>query len=158
MLHGMDIPAILRSPDNKTALARGLASLGAILLILGATGPLASFGIGFAAKDIHFNLISAGRVQLLVAIGIATLVLAALGRTRWFIWSGAAILATFGSMISLGGEKKADVEMPGWLSEALGSIAKGAFNLVTFHYGTPCLALGIVLILGVGVWRCRAAR
>ena len=111
MLRAMEIPAILRSPDNKTALARGLAALGAILLILGATGPLASFGIGIASKDIYFRLVSAERVHVLVAIGVATLVLAALGRTRWFIWSGAAILVTFGSMISFGGEKSS-VEMP----------------------------------------------
>jgi len=153
----MEIPAILRSPDNKTATARALAALGGILLILGATGPLASFGIGFAAKDIYFSLVSAPRVHVLVAIGILTVVLAILGRTRWFVWSGAAILATFGSMISVGGEKSS-MEMPGWLSDALGSIAKGALNLVTFHYGTPCLALGILLIIGVGIWRCRAPR
>ena len=96
-------------------------------------------------------------MHVLVAIAAATLVLAVLGRTRWFIWSAVAILATFGSMISLGGEKSS-VEMPGWLSDALGSVAKGALELVSFHYGTPCLALGILLILGVGIWRCRAAR
>jgi hypothetical protein len=157
MLTDMEIPAILRSPDSKTATARALAALGGILLILGATGPLASFGVGFAAKDIYFRLISAGRVDALVAIGTATVVLAILGRTRWFVWSGVAILVTFGSMVSLDGEKSS-VEMPGWLSEALGSIAKGALNLVTFHYGTPCLALGILLIIGVGAWRCRAPR
>ena len=152
----MDLPAILRSPDRPTAIARILAALGAILLILGATGPLASFGIGFAAKDIYFRLVSAERVYVLVAIGIATLVLATLGRTRWFIWSGVAILATFGSMISIGGEKSS-IEMPGWVSDALGSVAKGALNLVTFHYGTPCLVLGILLIVGVGLWRMRSA-
>ena len=152
----MEIPAILRSPDKPTTVARVLGALGAILLILGATGPLASFGIGFAAKDIYFRLISAERVHVLVAIGIVTLVLAILGRTRWFIWSGVAILATFGSMISIGGEKSS-IEMPGWVSDALGSVAKGALTLVTFHYGTPCLVLGILLIVGVGLWRMRSA-
>ncbi len=153
----MEIPAILRSPDKPTAIARLLAGVGAILLALGATGRLASFGVGIVSKDIYFELVSAPRVHALVAIAAATLVLAILGRTRWFIWSAVAILITFGSMISLGGEKSS-VEMPGWLSDFLGSVAKGALNLVTFHYGTPCLALGILLILGVGIWRCRAAR
>jgi hypothetical protein len=153
----MEIPAILRSPDTRTAVARGLAALGAILLALGATGPLASFGIGFVAKEIRFDMVSAERVHILVAIAAATLVLAVLGRTRWFIWSAAAILVTFGSMVSVGGEKSS-MEMPGWLNDALTSIAKGALNLVTFHYGTPCLVLGILLILGVGIWRCRAPR
>ena len=153
----MEIPAILRSPDTRTAVARGLAALGAILLALGATGPLASFGIGFVAKEIRFDMVSAERVHILVAISAATLVLAVLGRTRWFIWSAAAILVTFGSMVSVGGEKSS-MEMPGWLNDALTSIAKGALNLVTFHYGTPCLVLGILLILGVGIWRCRAPR
>jgi len=153
----MEIPALLRSPDTRTAVARGLAALGALLLALGATGPLASFGVGFVAKEIRLELVSAGRVHVLVAIAAATLVLAVLGRTRWFIWSAAAIVVTFGSMVSVGGEKSS-VEMPGWLSDALASIAKGAFNLVTFHHGTPCLVLGILLILGVGIWRCRAPR
>jgi hypothetical protein len=153
----MEIPAILRSPDKPTAIARLLAGVGAILLALGATGRLASFGVGIVSKDIYFELVSAPRVHVLVAIAAATLVLAILGRTRWFIWSAVAILITFGSMISLGGEKSS-MEMPGWLSDFFGSVAKGALNLVTFHYGTPCLALGILLILGVGIWRCRAAR
>jgi hypothetical protein len=150
----MEIPAILRSPDNSTALARILGGVGAILLALGATGPLVSVGI---FKTVYFDLVSPGRVTALLAIAAATLVLALLGRTRWFIWSAVAILVTFGSMISIGGEKSS-MEMPGWVKDVLGWIAEGAFKLVTFNYGTPCLVLGILLILGVGVWRCRAAR
>ncbi len=153
----MELPAFLRSPDRPTAVARILAGLFGILLALGATGPLASFGVGFVAKEIRFDLVSAERVPVLVAIGAATLVLAVLGRTRWFIWCAAAIIVTFGSMVSIGGEKSS-MEMPGWLNDALTSVAKGALELVTFHYGTPCLALGILGILGVGIWRCRAAR
>jgi len=152
----MELPAILRSPDRPTAVARALAALGAILLALGATGPLASVGIGPLAKTVTFSLVSEGRVYALLAIAAATLVLAVLGRTRWFAWCAAAILVTFLSMISFG--EKSSLEMPGWVSDILSSIAKGALNLVTFQYGTPCLALGIALILGVGAWRCRAAR
>ncbi len=152
----MELPAILRSPDRPTAVARILAGLGALLLALGVTGPLASFGVGIVSKDIYFELVSAARVHVLVAIAAATLVLAILGRTRWFIWSGAAIMITFGSMASFGGGDS--MELPGPVKKVINWIAEGALNLVTFHYGTPCLALGILLILGVGVWRCRAAR
>lgn len=153
----MEIPAILRSPDKSTALARLLAGFGAILLALGATGPLASVGLGILSKTVYFNLVSAERVTALLAIAAATLVLAILGRTRWFIWSAVAIIVTFGSMVSLGGEKSS-MEMPGWVKEILDWIVEGAFKLVTFNYDTPCLVLGILLILGVGIWRCRAAR
>lgn len=152
----MEIPAILRSPDNKTAAARGLAALGAVCLALGALGPLVSVGIGPLAKTVTFDLVSQPRVHALLAIAAATLALVVLGRTRWVIWSAAAIAVTFGSMVSLGGERSS-AEMPGWVSDALGSVAKGALNLVTFHYGAPCLALGVLLILGVGLWRMRSA-
>lgn len=152
----MELPAILQSPDKPTTVARSLAALGAILLALGVTGPLVSVGIGPLAKTVTFDLVSPARVHVLLAIAAATLVLSILGRTRWVIWSAAAILVTFGSMVSIGGEKSS-MEMPGWVSDILGSIAKGAMQLVTFNYGTPCLALGILLILGVGIWRMKAA-
>jgi glucan phosphoethanolaminetransferase (alkaline phosphatase superfamily) len=123
------------------------------------TGPLASvgFGTGFAAKTLTFGLISETRVYVLLAIAAATLVLAVRGLTRWVVWSAGAILVTFVSMASFSSEEKSGVEMPGWVSDVLSSIAKGAMNLVTFQYGTPCLVLGILLILGVGAWRCRSA-
>lgn len=154
----MELPALLRSADRRHTLARSLGGLGAVLLAVGVTAPLASvgFGTGFAAKTITFSLVSEPRVYVLLALAAATLVLAVIGRTRWFVWSAAGILATFLSMVSVGGEKSS-VEMPGWVSDVLTSIAKGALNLVTFQYGTPCLVLGILLILGVGAWRCRSA-
>lgn len=152
----MELPAVLRSPDKPAAISRALAALGAVLLALGVTGPLASVGIGPLAKTVTFSLVSEPRVYALLAVAAATLVLAVLGRTRWFAWCAGGILATFLSMVSFG--EKSSVEMPGWVSDILASIAKGALNLVTFHYATPCLALGILLILGVGAWRCRAAR
>ena len=155
-MRSMDLPAILRSPDRPTAIARILAALGALCLALGVLGPLVSVGIGPLAKTVTFDLVSSARVYVLLAIAGATLALAVVGRTRWVIWSAAAIVATFVSMVSFGGEKSS-TEMPGWVSDALGSVAKGALNLVTFHYGTPCLVLGILLITGVGLWRMRSA-
>lgn len=154
----MELPLLPASVDRKHKIARLLGGLGAVLLGLGVTGPLASvgFGTGFAAKTINFSLVSETRVYVLLAIAAATVLLAVRGLTRWFVWSAAALVATFLSMVSFGGEKSS-VEMPGWVSDALGSIAKGALNLVTFQYGTPCLVLGILLILGVGAWRCRSA-
>lgn len=148
----MEIPAILRSPDNPTAVARLLASLGAILLALGATGPLASALL----MTFRFEDVSPARVWLLLGVAAATLTLAVLGRTRWFVWCAAAILVILGSMASFGGGDS--MELPGPVKKVINWIAEGALNLVTFHYGTPCLALGILLILGVGVWRCRAPR
>ena len=147
--------ALPPSADRNHQLARIIGGVGAVLLAIGATAPLASVGIGPLAKTVTFSLVSEPRVYVLVAIAAATLALAVLGRTRWFVWSAAGVLATFLSMVSLGG--KSSVEMPGWVSDILSSIAKGAMNLVTFHVGTPCLALGILLILGVGAWRCRSA-
>ncbi len=147
--------ALPPSADRNHHLARVIGGVGSVLLGLGATGPLVSVGVGPLAKTITFSLVSEPRVYVLVAIAAATLALAVRGLTRWFAWGAAAILATFLSMVSLGG--KSSVEMPGWVSDALSGIAKGAMNLVTFHYGAPCLALGILLILGVGAWRCRSA-
>lgn len=155
----MSLLSLPASVDRKHKIARLLGGIGAVLLGLGVTGPLASvgFGTGFAAKTITFSLVSEPRVYVLLAIAAATLALAVRGLTRWFIWSAAAILVTFVSMASFSAEEKSSTEMPGWVSDALGSIAKGALNLVTFQYGTPCLVLGILLILGVGAWRCRSA-
>jgi len=155
----MTLLALPPSVDRKHKLARLLAGLGAVLLGLGVTGPLASvgFGTGFASKTVTFSLISEPRVYVLLALAAATLWLAVRGLTRWIIWSAAGILLTFGSMASFGSGKKSSVEMPGWVSDLLTSLAKGAMNLVTFQYGTPCLVLGILLILGVGAWRCRSA-
>lgn len=151
--------AMPSSVDRKHKLARILGGLGAILLGLGVTGPLASvgFGTGFAAKTLTFSLISESRVYVLLALAAATLVLAVRGLTRWIVWSAAGILLAFVSMASFSTEKKSSTEMPGWVSDALTSIANGAMNLVTFQYGTPCLVLGILLVLGVGAWRCRSA-
>jgi len=151
----MNLPALLQSVDRKHLIARVLGGLGAVLLAIGVTAPLASVGIGPLAKTVTFSLVSETRVTVLLALAAATLVLAVLGRTRWFAGSAAGILATFLSMVSFG--EKSSVEMPGWVSDILSSIAKGALNLVTFHYGTPCLVLGILVVLGAGIWRCRSA-
>lgn len=155
----MEHPLLPASVDPKHRTARLLGGLGAVLLGLGATGPLASvgFGTGLGAKTLTFGLISETRVYVLLAIAAATLLLAVRGLTRWFAWSAAALLATFASMASFGSEKGGGAEMPGWVSDILTNIARGALNLVTFQYGTPCLVLGILLILGVGAWRCRSA-
>jgi hypothetical protein len=154
----MSLLSLPASVDRKHMIARILGGVGAVLLGLGVTGPLASvgFGTGFASKTVTFALVSEPRVYVLLALAAATLLLAVRGLTRWIVWSAAGILATFLSMVSFGGEKSS-VEMPGWVSDILTSIAKGALNLVTFQYGTPCLVLGILLILGVGAWRCRSA-
>ncbi len=148
----MELPAILRSPDRPTAVARILAGLGALLLALGVTGPLASALL----MTFRFEDVSPARVWLLLGVAAATATLAVLGRTRWFIWCAVAIVGILGSMASFGGGDS--MELPGPVKKVINWVAEGALNLVTFHYGTPCLALGILLILGVGVWRCRAAR
>ena len=148
----MEIPALLRSEDRPHLIARILGGVGALLLALGATGPLASAML----MTFRFEDVSPARVWILVGIAVVTLVLAVIGRTREFIWCAAAILITFGSMISIGGGD--GMEMPGPVKKVLGWIAEGALNLVTFLWGTPCLALGVLLILGVGIWRCRSPR
>lgn len=151
--------ALPPSTNRSHKIARILGGVGAILLGLGVTGPLASvgFGTGFASKTLTFSLVSESRVYVLLALAAATLVLAVRGLTRWIVWSAAGILITFVSMASFGSGEKSSVEMPGWVSDLLTNIAKGAMNLVTFQYGTPCLVLGILMILGVGAWRFRSA-
>ncbi len=136
---------------TATLLARAIGALSAILLALGAVGPLAKAMLMTA----YLSDVSPTRVTLLLVIAGGALACAAIGRTGWLAVTALLAIGTLGSMaISTGEQTYIPVvsDVLKLITDALTSIftdfAKAVVNL---QWGALCLVGGIVLMLGVGL-------
>ena len=139
---------------NSSPMARTLGILSAVLLVLGATGPLAKAMLITA----YLGDVSPTRVTLLVLIAGAAVACSLMGKTGWLAVTSLAAIGTLGSLAISTGEKTyipLVSETLNLITDALTSLftdfAKAVVNL---QWGGFCLVGGIVLMLVVGlIWR-----
>ena len=139
---------------NSSPMARILGILSAVLLVLGATGPLAKALLMTA----YLGDVSPTRVTLLILIAGAAVACSLMGRTGWLAVTSLAAIGTLGSL-AISFEKKTYIPV---VSEALNLITDVLTSLFTdfakavvnLQWGGFCLVGGIVLMLMVGlIWR-----
>ncbi|MBM3869239.1 MAG: hypothetical protein FJ384_09970 [Verrucomicrobia bacterium] len=139
---------------NSSPMARTLGILSAVLLVLGATGPLAKALLMTA----YLGDVSPTRVTLLVVIAGAAVACALLGRTGWLAVTALAAIGTLGSL-AISFEKKTYIpvvsDVLNLITDVLTSLFTDFAKAVTsLQWGGFCLVGGIVLMLLVGlIWR-----
>ena len=139
---------------NSSPMARTLGILSAVLLVLGATGPLAKAML----MNAYLGDVSPTRVTLLVLIAGAAVACSLMGKTGWLAVTSLAAIGTLGSLAISTGEKTyipVVSEALNLITDALTSLftdfAKAVVNL---QWGGFCLVGGILLMLLVGlIWR-----
>lgn len=136
---------------TPSPLVRTLGVLSAILLALGATGPLAKAMFMTA----YLGDVSPVRVTILILIAGAALACSLMGRTGWLAVTALLAVATLGSLaLSAGNETHVPIisDLLNLILDVLKSlftdIAKAITNL---QWGGFCLVGGIGLMLGLGL-------
>jgi len=136
---------------NPSPLTRAIGALSAVLLALGATGPLAKALLMTA----YLSDVSPVRVTILLVIAGAALALAIIGRTGWLAVTALLAIGTLGSMaISTGEETYIPVvsDVLKFITDILKSVFTDFAKAVTkLQWGGFCLVGGIVLMLLVGL-------
>lgn len=136
---------------NPSPLVRFLGVLSAVLLGLGATGPLAKALLMTA----YLSDVSPVRVTLLLVIAGGALALSLIGRTGWLAVTALLAIGTLGSMaISTGEETYIPVvtDVLNLITDVLKSVFTDFAKAVTkLQWGAFCLAGGLLLMLGLGL-------
>ena len=131
--------------------ARILGALSAILLALGATGPLAKALLMTA----YLSDVSPTRVTILLVVAGAALACAVIGRTGWLAVTALLAIGTLGSMaISTGEQTYIPIvsDVLNFITDVLTSIFTDFAKAVTkLQWGAFCLVGGLLLMLGVGL-------
>ena len=137
---------------SPSPMARILGIISAVLLALGATGPLAKAMLMTA----YLGDVSPTRVTILILIAGAALACSLMGRTGWLAVTALLAIGTLGSLaISTGNDTYIPIvsDVLKLILDVLKSLftdfAKAVTNL---QWGGFCLVGGIVLMLGVGVF------
>ena len=139
---------------NSSPMARTLGILSAMLLVLGATGPLAKAML----LNAYLGDVSPTRVTLLVLIAGAAVACSLMGKTGWLAVAALAAIGTLGSLALSTGEKTyipVVSEALNLITDVLASLFTDfAKAMVNLQWGGFCLVGGIVLMLVVGlIWR-----
>jgi hypothetical protein len=129
---------------------RILGGASAVLLALGAVGPLAKATLLTA----YLGDVSPVRVALLLLIAASALVCAILGRTGWLLVAALLAIGVLGSL-ALGGGHDTYIpvvsEVAGLIKDVLGKLFTDvAKAIVSLQWGGLCLVGGLLLMLGVG--------
>ena len=131
--------------------ARLLGILSAVLLVLGATGPLAKAMVMTA----YLGDVSPTRVTILVLLAGAALALSIMGRTGWLAVTALLAVATLGSL-AIGGGNDTYIPIVSDVLKLILDVLKSIFTdigkaITNLMWGGFCLVGGIVLMLGVGL-------
>jgi hypothetical protein len=136
---------------SPSPMARILGILSAVLLALGATGPLAKAMLMTA----YLGDVSPTRVTLLILIAGAALACSLMGRTGWLAVTALLAIGTLGSLaISTGNDTYIPIvsDVLKFITDILKSLFTDFAKAVTsLQWGGFCLVGGIVLMLGVGL-------
>ena len=136
---------------TPSPLVRALGVLSAILLALGATGPLAKALLMTA----YLSDVSPTRVTILILIAGAALALSLIGRTGWLAVTALLAIGTLGSL-ALGSGNDTYIPVVSDVLKFITDILKSLFTdfakaVTKLQWGGFCLVGGIVLMLGVGL-------
>jgi len=137
----MTTPSLTPEEAHRNQLALFLGAFGSLFMSWGVLAPLATF----LGKDITLDIVYANRTYLVLFFSALSLYFSLTHRSSWLLYTGLAVVVTLGS-IAIGGDS--GPEIPG-MSHLTGFVSKG----ISIHWGAVSLALGIVLVLGVGIWR-----
>jgi hypothetical protein len=99
----------------------------------------------FWEKISRLDILYANRTYLVLAFSAASLYFSLTARFSWLLYTGVAVAITLGS-IAIGGNS--GPEIPG-MNHLTSFVSKG----ISIHWGAVSLALGLVMVLGVGIWR-----
>ncbi len=126
---------------NRNQIIVLLGAFGSLFMSWGVLAPLATF----LGKDITLDIAYENRTFIVLALSGLSLYFSLTQRAAWLLYTGLAVVVTLGS-IAIGGSS--GPEIPG-MSHVTGFVAKG----ISIHWGAVALAIGIVTVLGVGIWR-----
>jgi hypothetical protein len=136
--------------------ARLLGAFSAVLLALGATGPLAKATLITA----YLNDVSTARVVLLLIIAAVALVLSVQGKTRLLRWTALAAVLTLASL-GLGGGDDKYIPIVSDVLKLIMDVLKSVFTdvakaIVHLQWGGYCLLSGLLLMGGTGFIKAEA--
>ena len=126
---------------NRNQIIVLLGAFGSLFMSWGVLAPLATF----LGKDITLDIAYENRTFIVLALSGLSLYFSLTQRAAWLLYTGLAVVVTLGS-IAIGGSS--GPEIPG-MSHVTSFVAKG----ISIHWGAVALAIGIVTVLGVGIWR-----
>lgn len=135
-----NLPLTEEAKRNHLTLLMG--AFGSLLMSWGVLAPLATV----LGKDITLDIAFEGRTYIVLVLSAASLYFSLIQRPAWLLYTGLAAAVTLGS-IAIGGEKSGP-EIPG-MSHVTNFVAK----TISIQWGSVALALGIITVLGVGIWR-----
>ena len=136
----MDTPS-LSEEAKRNQVTLYLGAFGSLLMSWGVLAPLATF----LGKDITLDIAYENRTYIVLILSALSLYFSLTQRAAWLLYTGLAVAVTLGS-IAIGGNS--GPEIPG-MSHVTSFVAKG----ISIHWGAVSLGLGIVTVLGVGIWR-----
>ena len=137
----MATPSLTPEEIRKNQLSLYLGAFGSLLMSWGVLAPLANF----LGKDITLDILYENRTYLVLVFSALSLYFTLIQRTSWLLYTGLAVAVTLGS-IAVGGDS--GPEIPG-MSHVTSFVSKG----ISIHWGAVSLILGLVMVLGVGIWR-----
>ena len=135
-------------------MARTLGILSAVLLVLGATGPLAKALLMTA----YLGDVSPTRVTILILIAGAAVACSLMCKTGWLAVTSLAAIGTLGSL-AISFEEKTYIPVVSDVLNLITDVLTSLFTdfakaVVNLQWGGFCLVGGIVLMLLVGlIWR-----
>ena len=114
-----------------------LGAFGSLLIACGTLAPL----VNFLGKDITMDIAYKNHAYFILFLSALSLCFSLTRRSSWLIYTGLAVVITLGFIAA---DLRGLLDLPG-----ASFVSKG----ISIHWGAVSLALGIVLVLGVGIWR-----
>jgi hypothetical protein len=133
----MTSPLLTPEETHRNQLALFLGSFGSLLIACGTPAPL----ISFLGKDITMDIAYENHAYSILFLSALSLCFSLTRRSSWLLYTGLAVIVTLGLIAA---DLKGLLDLPG-----ASFVSKG----ISIHWGAVSLALGIVLVLGVGIWR-----
>jgi hypothetical protein len=133
----MTSPSITPEEAHRNQLTLFLGAFGSLLIACGTLAPL----ISFLGKDITMDIAYENHAYFMLFFSALSLCFSLTRRSSWLLYTGLAVIVTLGLIAA---DLKGLLDLPG-----ASFVSKG----ISIHWGAVSLALGIVLVFGVGIWR-----
>jgi hypothetical protein len=133
----MTSPSLTPEEAQRNQEALFLGAFGSLLIACGTLAPL----INFLGKDITMDIAYENHAYFILFLSALSLCFSLTCRSSWLLYTGLAVIVTLGLIAA---DLKGLLDLPG-----ASFVSKG----ISIHWGAVSLALGIILVLGVGIWR-----